>query len=98
VASAALPSCAGDGDLVRHLESFGSHCNWQGDIRTGQDALAVDSHGAADAIITNPPYTRDLMHRMIAHFSRNAPTWLILESDWQAGVAVLAPTSWQLGA
>jgi hypothetical protein len=67
------------------LSGFGFHCLrcvWQGDIRTGQDALAVDSYGAADAIITNPPYIRDLMHRMIAHFSCIAPTWLLLESDW----------------
>ena len=31
--------CAGNGDLVRHLESFGLRCVYQGDIRTGQDAL-----------------------------------------------------------
>jgi hypothetical protein len=74
--------CAGDGDLVRHLESFGLRCVYQGDIRTGQDALAADSYGACDSIITNPPYTRDLMHRLIAHFERIAPTWLLLESDW----------------
>jgi hypothetical protein len=74
--------CCGDGDLVRHLESFGLRCAWQGDIRSGQDALAVDSYGAVDAIITNPPYTRELMHRLIAHFQRIAPTWLLLESDW----------------
>ena len=24
--------CAGDGDLVRHLESFGLHCAYAGDI------------------------------------------------------------------
>ena len=51
--------CAGDGDLVRHLESFGLRCVYAGDIRTGQDALALDHYGATDAIITNPPYTRD---------------------------------------
>jgi hypothetical protein len=70
--------CAGDGDLVGHLESFGLSCVWRGDIRTGQDALALDSYGAADAIITNPPYTRDLMRGL----QRIAPTWLLLESDW----------------
>ena len=55
----------GEGDLIRHLESFGLRCVYAGDIRTGQDALALDHYGAADAIITNPPYTRDLMHRLI---------------------------------
>jgi hypothetical protein len=74
--------CAGEGDLVRHLESFGLRCIYRGDIRTGQDALAVNTYGAADAIITNPPYTRDLMHKLIAHFHCIAPTWLLLGSDW----------------
>lgn len=74
--------CAGDGALVRHLESFGLRCVYAGDISTGQDALAVNSYGAADAIITNPPYTRVLMHRLIAHFQCIAPTWLLLDSDW----------------
>jgi hypothetical protein len=74
--------CAGDGALVRHLESFGLRCVYDGDIRSGQDALALDHYGAADAVITNPPYARELMHRLIAHFQRIAPTWLLLDSDW----------------
>jgi hypothetical protein len=67
---------------MRHLESFDLRCIYAGDIRTGKDALALDHYGAADAIITNPPYTRDLMHRLIAHFQRILPTWLLLDSDW----------------
>ena len=41
--------------------------------------LALDSYGDADAIITNPPYTRELMHKLIAHFQRIAPTWLLID-------------------
>jgi hypothetical protein len=74
--------CAGNGALVRHLEAFGLCCVYSGDIRTGQDALTRDSYGAIDAIITNPPYTRELMHPLIEHFQRIAPTWLLLETDW----------------
>jgi hypothetical protein len=74
--------CAGDGALIRHLQGFGLYCVYSGDIRTGQDALAINSYGTVDAIVTNPPYTRDLMHLLIAHFQRIAPTWLLLESDW----------------
>ena len=47
--------CCGDGALVHHLESFGLRCAYAGDIATGQDALALDTYGDADAIITNPP-------------------------------------------
>jgi hypothetical protein len=74
--------CAGDRALVRHLQSFGLRCVYSGDISTGQDAFAVDSYGAADAIITNPPYTREVMHRLIEHFQRIQQTWLLLELDW----------------
>ena len=74
--------CCGDGALVRHLESFGLRCVYAGDIATGQDALALDTYGEADAIITNPPYTRELMHTLIAHFQRIPPTWLLLDTDW----------------
>jgi hypothetical protein len=74
--------CCGDGALVRHIESFGLRCVYQGDIATGQDALERDSYGDAQVIITNPPYTRKVMHRLIAHFTRIMPTWLLLESDW----------------
>ena len=31
--------CRGEGDLVRHLESFGLACVYSGDIRSGQDAF-----------------------------------------------------------
>jgi hypothetical protein len=74
--------CAGEGDLVRHLEGFGLHCAYSGDISRGQDALEIDHYGAVDCIITNPPYTRDLLHRLIEHFQRIAPTWLLLTADW----------------
>ena len=74
--------CAGDGALVGHLESFGLRCVYAGDIRNGQDALALDDYGAADVIITNPPWSRDQMHRLIAHFQNIRPTWLLLDADW----------------
>jgi hypothetical protein len=76
--------CSGDGALVRHLESYGLRCIYQGDIANGRDALATDRYGDIDVIITNPPYARPLMHALIAHFGRIAPTWLLLELDWAA--------------
>ncbi|WP_246737536.1 hypothetical protein [Nordella sp. HKS 07] len=76
--------CCGDGTLVRHLEGFGLRCVYAGDIRTGQDALKIHHYGEIDAIITNPPYTRPVMHALIEHFAKTAPTWLLLEYDWTA--------------
>src|SRR6516164_3727877 len=65
--------CAGEGDLVRHLEGFGLRCVWEGEIRKGRDALGFESYGPVDAIITNPPFSRKsrpLMYRLILHFRR----------------------------
>jgi len=76
--------CAGDGALVRHLEGFGLICTYAGDIADGQDALKRKSYGNIDAIITNPPYDRPLMHALIQHFTGIAPTWLLMEWDWAA--------------
>src|SRR6476646_5332892 len=70
--------CAGQGDLVRHLESFGKRCVYAGDLATGQDALALTAADCndADCGITNPPYkypddpprTTRLMRDLIRHF------------------------------
>jgi hypothetical protein len=76
--------CCGDGALVRHLETFGLHCTYAGDISAGQDARERESYGGVDAIVTNPPYTRQLMHELITHFQAIAPAWLLLEMDWAA--------------
>jgi hypothetical protein len=77
--------CAGDGDLVRHLESCGLKCGYAGDISRGRDALSASNYGEAiDTIITNPPHARALMHALIKHFIQIAPTWLLIDLDWAA--------------
>ena len=78
--------CAGEGDLVRHLEMFGLKCVYQGDMHTGKNALARNSYGKIDAIITNPPHTRSEMHKLIVHFQAIAPTWLLIDLDWVANL------------
>ena len=77
--------CCGNGDLVRHLEGYGLTCAYRGDIATGQDALASNHYGDIDAVITNPPHSREVMHPMITHFQRIAPmVWLLIDLDWVA--------------
>jgi hypothetical protein len=76
--------CAGEGDLVRHLESLGLKCVHSGDIATGQDSLAVEDFGGAP-VISNTPWERQVLHAMISHFMHHAPfVWLLLELDWAA--------------
>lgn len=103
--------CAGAGDLIQQLESAGRVCTAafdvapQGDGIVTRDVLAeplrpqevVDS-----VIITNPVWSRAVLHRMIVAFSDVAPTWLLFDASWlysiQARVAQLhgVPTVPQL--
>lgn len=80
--------CAGEGRLVAHLTGHGLRCSYSGDIQTGQDALLIsrDDCGQPDAIITNPPWTREMLHPLIWHFMRIAPTWLLFDADWPHNV------------
>lgn len=83
--------CAGAGRLMRHLERHGMSCVWASDIEprdpdiVHEDALAEGGGyypDSADLIITNPPWTRKLLHPMIAQFSSIRPTWLLLDAAW----------------
>lgn len=73
--------CCGDLRLVNRLEQCGLVCNYYSDIERGHDALEA-KHFDADAIITNPPWTRAILHPMIQHFQSIAPTWLLFDADW----------------
>jgi hypothetical protein len=82
--------CAGAGDLVRQLERAGLACAAAYDLAPGdgwietRDALTLQRPdlAGADCIITNPPWSRDVLHRMIVRFAVLAPTWLLFDADW----------------
>ena len=76
--------CAGELHLVTQLTAAGLHCDMINDISwtPGMDALQIKDFGKVDAIITNPPWSRQLLHPMIMHFIKFAPTWLLFDSDW----------------
>ena len=77
--------CAGDGAL---LQWIGADMVWASDIEPRDfgiveaDALEESAPPAATHIITNPPWTRDILHQMIEHFSNQRPTWLLFDADW----------------
>jgi len=79
--------CAGDGALVDHLTRHGHVCARAGDIEPRRadidrkDALTTLT-GNIDCFITNPPWSRDVLHPLIAHLSVQAPTWLLFDADW----------------
>jgi hypothetical protein len=78
--------CCGQMHLVRMLERLAPNilCYEYSDIDNGQDALQINQDYMlfADAIITNPPWSRDILHPMIMHFKELAPTWLLFDADW----------------
>lgn len=83
-----IEPCAGDGRLVRHLERHGLRCVGSWDIEP--DCLTVrmgdalrDPLPQCEAVITNPPWTRQLMHAMIDRFVRETEqAWLLFDADW----------------
>ena len=81
--------CAGQGDLIRHLMAHGHSCVSACDLSPDtpypeKDALQLekDDIDTANYIITNPPWSRDVLHPMIMRFKDIAPTWLLFDADW----------------
>jgi hypothetical protein len=81
--------CAGEGDLVRHLMKDGHSCVSAYDLNPESDHpeldalhLASEHLAGAEYIITNPPWSRYILHAMIDRFTSLAPTWLLFDADW----------------
>lgn len=79
--------CAGAGMLLDLLESHGHHCATRWDIEPRRSD--IEPHDARthqvvdiDCFITNPPWSRPILHAIIANLSAQAPTWLLFDADW----------------
>ena len=80
--------CAGDGALIRALPA--GTCVGSCDIDPAVDwiakknAIGLTEYDMAgvDAIITNPPWDRKVLHLIITHLSDLRPTWLLFDADW----------------
>ncbi|MGB6229488.1 MAG: hypothetical protein WBF53_05110 [Litorimonas sp.] len=87
-----IEPCAGDGRLIGHLERHGHVCLYASDLHPGRaDILRGDVlewpetanvNDRADCFITNPPWTRRLLHPLILRLSAIRPTWLLLDAAW----------------
>lgn len=78
-----IEPCCGDGLLVRDLVLAGHICMSATDIKTGTDALTLEPIPGIDSVITNPPWSRSILHPMIDHFMKLAPeVWLLFDADW----------------
>lgn len=77
---------AGNGSLIRILGPE-IECAWAADlVPQGEGILVGDvmeaEIGDADMFITNPPWTRWMLHKLLVHLSDRAPTWLLVDADW----------------
>lgn len=85
--------CAGDGDLIELLAAGGLVCDWALELdpqlrrwpigKGNALNLGAQDLGAAQMFITNPPWTRQLLHALIAHLAGIAPTWCLFDASWK---------------
>ena len=79
--------CAGAGDLMDQLTALGHVCARARDIDPQRedierkDALTTLT-GNIDCFITNPPWSREILHPLIDFLSLQAPVWLLFDADW----------------
>lgn len=80
-----IEPCYGGGHLVRLLDEH-THLKCVGfsDIQTGTDALNLtwEELNGADIILTNPSWSRHILHPLIMNLKELAPTYLLFDSDW----------------
>lgn len=82
--------CAGDGRLITHLHQFDHDCMFASDIEPeGENIqtlnaleLTPEHLTFCDVIITNPPWSRPILHSLIEYLPTLKPTWLLFDADW----------------
>lgn len=80
---------AGGGHLIILLNETSAQCVYAADLKpeahgvVQADAMTAPIPPEAEVVITNPPWTRDLLHSLIVPLSDQRPTWLLFDADWQ---------------
>ena len=82
--------CAGDGTWSGTWSPTGCAASTRATLQPARTRSTLEQYGNADAVITNPLWSRKLLHPLIEHFQRIASTWLLLDQDW-AGTKQAAP-------
>lgn len=70
--------CVGEGKLVELLKPL--KCVGASDEEL--DARTTQYKTDAEYFITNPPWSRDLLHPIIENLRTQLPTWLLFDADW----------------
>lgn len=83
--------CGGDFRLASWLEEAGHLCLASYDIEPKnprvhtRNALTLTENNIpaeTEMFITNPPWTRELLHPIIERLRHIKPTWLLFDADW----------------
>ena len=87
-----IEPCYGKGHLERAISELYHPlipCSFRSDISDEIDARSHDygvkypnSYDRTSHFITNPPWTREILHPIIENLSKQLPTWLLLDADW----------------
>lgn len=112
-----IDPCAGKEMLVQYLVKHGIECIRASDIEPTDrfmprdDARFTDQFGADNEyFIAHPPWTPDILDRIIWNLSSQFPTWLLLDAGWmhtqQATrfrrrlrmVVSVGPVEWDIGS
>jgi hypothetical protein len=76
-----IEPCVGEGHLVSHLDKHDHICVGQYDLPDDVTSKKYDL-GDAECFITNPPWTRDILHPAITNLRQQLPTWLLFDAGW----------------
>lgn len=80
--------CAGAGHLVDQLEAAGYECAAAYDIDPQRfdiehgDALHAAIDEGADFYVSNPPWTRQILHPLIERLAQRKVVWFLFDADW----------------
>lgn len=79
--------CAGDGTLIDLLEPYGWRCTQAFDLVPGREDIeqgdAMTARlGPGRKAVTNPPWSRDLLHPIIENLAAQGETWLLFDAAW----------------
>lgn len=84
-----IEPCMGNGALIDLLDDYNFICTGGFDVeyQCSEVKIADATHhkydmAAGEIFITNPPWTRKLLHPIIENLSDQAPTWLLFDADW----------------
>lgn len=75
-----IEPCVGEGKLIRTLTDAGFRLVAFSDLP--HDARYTKYRDDGTHFITNPPWTRDVLHPIIDNLRKQKPTWLLLDADW----------------